>query len=77
MTSADPVYQILKIIEKEQEPEVRKIGVHPREFNTVLKHIQEAGYVSADRLTQAGRGYIQAYELRLKSGLRTSQRGRA
>ncbi|WP_379159771.1 hypothetical protein [Paenibacillus sp. sgz5001063] len=65
MTSADPVYQILKVFDQEMEPVHQQAGVDPRDFQTVLKHIHEAGYISAGKLTQAGQSYIQAYERRL------------
>ncbi|MHA6533587.1 hypothetical protein [Paenibacillus sp. BAC0078] len=66
MTSVDPVYQSLKVIEQELTPEFQHIGVEQRDFNTVLRHIHEAGYARAGRLTQAGRDYIRDYEKRLK-----------
>ncbi|OKP83909.1 hypothetical protein A3844_21250 [Paenibacillus helianthi] len=66
MISADPVYQILKGFEQKQEAAYPHAGgVDPRDFRTVMKHIYEAGYIDAGKLTQAGQGYIQAYERRL------------
>ncbi|OKP96284.1 hypothetical protein [Paenibacillus sp. P46E] len=67
MTSADPVYRILKGFEQKQEAAYPHAGSveDPRDFRTVMKHIYEAGYIDAGKLTQAGQGYIQAYERRL------------
>ncbi|MGN7763242.1 hypothetical protein [Paenibacillus sp. 22594] len=67
MTSADPVYRILKGFEQKQEPPYQHAGVDPRDFRTVMKDIYEAGYIDAGKLTQAGQGYIQAYERRLNN----------
>lgn len=66
MTSIDPVYQSLKVIEQELIPEFQQIGVEQSEIHTVLRHIHEAGYTQAGKLTQAGRDYIRDYEKRLK-----------
>ncbi|KWX79980.1 hypothetical protein AMQ84_05165 [Paenibacillus riograndensis] len=74
MTSIDPVYEILKVMEQEQRPEFRQIGMDPRDFRTVLKHIHEAGYADAGGLTLAGQKYIQAYERRLRSNSHVSRR---
>ncbi|MEC0168492.1 hypothetical protein [Paenibacillus graminis] len=67
MTRMDPVYQTLKVMEQEQQPEFRQLGMDPRDFRTVLKHIHEAGYADASGLTPAGQEYIQAYERRHQS----------
>ncbi|MNC42304.1 hypothetical protein D3C76_236760 [compost metagenome] len=74
MTNVDPVYQILKVLEQEQEPAFQQIGMDPRDFSTVLKHIHDAGYVDAGSLSQAGQRYIQAYERRLRSNPRLTRR---
>ncbi|WP_019908967.1 hypothetical protein [Paenibacillus sp. HW567] len=66
MTSVDPVYLSLKVIEQQLTPEFQQIGVEQRDFNTVLRHIHEAGYARAGKLTQAGRDYIRDYEKRLQ-----------
>ncbi|KWX77752.1 hypothetical protein [Paenibacillus jilunlii] len=74
MTSNDPVYHTLKMMEQEQKPEFRQIGMDPRDFRTVLKHIHEAGYADASGLTPAGQEYIQAYERRLRPTPRVTRR---
>ncbi|MEI2395609.1 hypothetical protein [Paenibacillus phytohabitans] len=56
MTSADLVYQILKVIEQEKEPGFNALGVDKKDFHAVLEQIDDAGYATNISFSRGGRG---------------------
>ncbi|MEI2394184.1 hypothetical protein [Paenibacillus phytohabitans] len=66
LISADPVYQILKLLGAEKESRFQELGMDQRDITIVLKHIHQARYATESGLTQAGLDYIV---LALKRGI--------
>ena len=66
LTSKDPVYQILKLLQEEQELNSQLIGLDERDFDCAVQHIYEAGYANNNGLNPSGHDYITGYERRLK-----------
>jgi hypothetical protein len=58
LTSADLVYQILKIIEQEKEPKAADLGVDQKDFIAVLEQVDEAKYASNITFARGGSGNV-------------------
>ncbi|AIQ29978.1 hypothetical protein [Paenibacillus sp. FSL R10-2771] len=46
LISADPVYQILKLLGAEKESRFQELGMDQRDITIVLKHIHQARYAN-------------------------------
>ncbi|WP_155990422.1 hypothetical protein [Paenibacillus graminis] len=56
MTSADLVYQILKVIEQGKEPKFQEMGINKNDFHAVIEQIDEAGLASNLVIRRGGQG---------------------
>lgn len=58
MTSADLVYQILKVIEQEKEPKAADLGVEQKDFVAVLEQVDEANLATNITFARGGSGNV-------------------
>lgn len=74
MTSADLVYQVLKVIEQEKEPRFNELGVDKKDFHAVLEQIDEAGLATNIAFSRGGSG--NAILIAFANGSRLTSAGR-
>ncbi|KGP80104.1 MULTISPECIES: hypothetical protein [unclassified Paenibacillus] len=56
MTSADLVYQVLKVIEQGKEPKALELGVDSEDFKVVMEQVHDSNFATNIAFSRGGRG---------------------